>query len=152
MCEVCVRCRHLILLLRREPSTDDDLPPRRRHRCVFNSPIYSNSVSKRMPLFLGLHKVHVYMCSTDIFTCLNFVIPMLYRGRVGPGVSDGAGPGILSSRGVQPTVAQPRQRYIFTSLILLLKDLFPGLARGLFPHQPAQEAQVLMRRWRRREL
>ena len=152
MCEVCVRCRHLILLLRREPSTDDDLPPRRRHRCVFNSPIYSNSVSKRMPLFLGLHKVHVYMCSTDIFTCWSFVIPMLCRGRVGPGVSDGAGPGILSSRGVQPTVAQPRQRYIFTSLILLLKDLFPGLARGLFPHQPAQEAQVLMRRWRRREL
>ena len=101
---------------------------------------------------LGLHNWTKYMCSTDIFTCWNFVIPMLCRGRVGPGVSDGAGPGILSSRGVQPTVAQPRQRYIFTSLILLLKDLFPGLARGLFPHQPAQEAQVLMRRWRRREL
>ena len=34
--------------------------------------------------------------------------PILCRGRGGPSVSDGGGPGILSARGVQPTVAQPR--------------------------------------------
>ena len=34
--------------------------------------------------------------------------PSLSRGRGGPSVSEGGGPGILSARGVQPTVVQPR--------------------------------------------
>ena len=76
--------------------------------------------------------------------------PILCRGRGGPSVSEGgAGPGILSARGVQPTVAQPR----FNSLSVKfsqINNLFPGLVRGLYLRQPAQEAQVQMKRRRRR--
>ena len=81
MCEVCVRCRHLILLLRREPSTDDDLPPRRRHRCVFNSPIYSNSVSKRMPLF-WVYTIGQSTCVAQIYSHVGTLLSQCCAGAV----------------------------------------------------------------------
>ena len=60
MCEVCVRCRHLILLLRREPSTDDDLPPRRRHRCVSILQFTPTASQRGCHCFLVYTK---YMCT-----------------------------------------------------------------------------------------